>query len=127
MLNTCTYAAGDLPGDEDQDGVADPEDACPQSNMSPTVVIAGRDSGVANILLAGGCTISDKIAACSAAAAQNGAFMSCVVRLSSNLEEEGIITSDQKRALDVCAARTVQAREFKGHGWFIGTADRGNF
>ena len=108
LLNTCV--SGELPIDQDQDGVPDSEDICPQSNLSPTVVIAGRDSGVANLLLPGGCTISDEIAKCSASGGNFGSFMSCVAHLAGSLKEQGIITDAQKDAIVPCAARSLAIR-----------------
>lgn len=48
--------------DSDGDGIADLQDACPDSDLSPTIPILGRDSGVANSLLEDGCTLADEFA-----------------------------------------------------------------
>jgi len=54
------------PLDSDGDGVFDAfngvVDACPQSDLSPTIVIKGEDTGVENELLSDGCTLTDLIA-----------------------------------------------------------------
>lgn len=49
--------------DDDNDGVDDPDDACPESDTTPTIIIDGVDTGVDNEVLADGCTIADLIAA----------------------------------------------------------------
>jgi len=49
---------------EDGDGIPSCDDECPRSDLSPTIAIAGCDSGVRNQLFAGGCSMADRIAAC---------------------------------------------------------------
>src|SRR5262249_19800254 len=44
---------------DDGDGVPNAQDACPHSDLSPTVSIDGCNSGVSNSVFASGCTISD--------------------------------------------------------------------
>lgn len=94
------------PPDADGDGYADCDDACPNSDLSETVVIDGCDSGVANVLLDGGCTIADEVAHCAEAAANHGAFVSCVAQLTNGLKAAGVITGAQKGAIQRCAARS---------------------
>ncbi|MHC4305970.1 MAG: hypothetical protein ACYSW2_16045, partial [Planctomycetota bacterium] len=48
-----------VPPDSDGDGIPDDEDACPDSILTPTIVINGCDSGVTNVLFEDGCTMSD--------------------------------------------------------------------
>jgi hypothetical protein len=48
--------------DADLDGLADNFDCEPNSNLAPTVVVGGCNSGVPNTLFTSGCTISDLIA-----------------------------------------------------------------
>jgi len=91
--------------DTDGDGYPDDEDGCPESDLSNTVVIDGCDSGVANLLLASGCTISDLIADCAAASDNHGQFVSCVSQLTNDLKREGLISGREKGALQRCAAR----------------------
>ena len=91
--------------DADGDGILDSDDSCPQSNLSATVIIGGCDSGVANTLLPGGCTIADQIADCAQGAANHGAFVSCVAHLTNQLKAQGIITEKQKGKIQSCAAK----------------------
>jgi len=90
--------------DSDGDGVADVEDACPASDLSPTVVIDGCDSGVGNPLFPDGCTISDLVSACAAAAGNHGQFVSCVSSLTNDLKSAGVISGEEKGAIQSCAA-----------------------
>ncbi len=68
-------------GDSDGDGVPDGDDACPDSDTSPTVVIDGCDSLAPNVVDASGCTLSDKVSACPTNARNHGDFVSCVAHL----------------------------------------------
>ena len=45
--------------DSDGDGFPDDEDACPLSDLSPTLIIAGTDTEVENLLGNDGCTMAD--------------------------------------------------------------------
>jgi hypothetical protein len=94
------------PPDQDNDGVADCDDACVHSILDAIVIIDGCDSHVANLLLAGGCTISDEIANCAAGSPNHGAFVSCVAHLTGDLKKTGVISGAQKGAIDRCAAKS---------------------
>jgi hypothetical protein len=90
--------------DADLDGVADDVDCSPNSDLSPTIVIDGCDSGVPNILFSNGCTISDLIAQIAANANNHGQFVSGVAHLTNDLKKAGLITGSQKGAIQSCAA-----------------------
>ena len=47
--------------DSDGDGVPDDEDPFPNSDTSPTIIINGEDTGITNVLLEDGSTLSDLI------------------------------------------------------------------
>jgi PA domain-containing protein len=91
--------------DADLDGVPDDVDCEPHSDFAPTVVIGGCDSGVPNTFFTTGCTISDLVHHCAAAARNHGAFASCVAHLGNDLLNAGIITGAQKDAIQSCAGR----------------------
>ncbi len=93
--------------DSDGDGIPDDEDCCPNSDLSPTVVIDGCDSGVENVLLSCGCTISDLVAGCAADAANHGDFVSSVVQLGLDLRADGVIAANEASAIVVCAAQAA--------------------
>ena len=90
--------------DADLDGVPDDVDCAPNSNFAPTVVIGSCDSGVPNTFFTTGCTISDLIAKCAAGAGNHGGFVSCVAHLTNDLKKAGIISGNQKGAIQSCAA-----------------------
>jgi PA domain len=91
--------------DADLDGVADGADCSPNSNLDPTVVIDGCDSGVPNTLFTNGCTISDLIAQIAANSRNHGRFVSGVAHLSEALVNVGLITDAQKDSIMSCAGR----------------------
>ncbi len=91
--------------DGDGDGIPDDSDACPSSNLAPTIVIDGCDSGVANLLQASGCSLSDHIAVIAANANNHGQFVSGVAHFTNQLRADGIITGSEKGAIQSCAAR----------------------
>jgi hypothetical protein len=91
--------------DTDGYGIPDDEDACPDSDLSFTVVIDGNDSGVFNDLFDDGCTISDLISQCYWMSENHGEFMSCVSDLTNWLKAEGIISGKEKGAITKAAAK----------------------
>jgi hypothetical protein len=91
--------------DSDGDGILDCDDACPNSDITPTVVIDGCDTGVENHLLDSGCTISDEIAECAAEVTNHGQFVRCVAHLTNALKREGIIAGKEKGKIQKCAAK----------------------
>jgi len=93
------------PPDTDGDGVPDPDDDCPVSNVDSTVVIDGCDTAVPNTISPDGCTISDQIAACAAGASNHGQFVSCVSHVTNELKKAGTITGQEKGAIESCAAQ----------------------
>ncbi|WP_417658792.1 hypothetical protein [Pseudidiomarina sp.] len=88
-----------LTQDSDADGILDDVDACPASDISTTVVVGANDTGVTNSVDSVGCSISDKVQACSADAQSKGAEVSCVSHLAKQLRKEGIISNSDHGAL----------------------------
>jgi hypothetical protein len=70
-----------------------------------TVVIDGCDTGVSNIPLPQGGSISTVIDACAAQATNHGKFVSCVSHAMNDLKKAGLITGAQKGAIQSCAAQ----------------------
>ncbi len=91
--------------DADGDGVVDDEDCNPNSIVSPTIVLCGRDSGVPNTLFENGCTMADLIAELAASASNHGQFVSGVAHLTDQWVADGLITGQQKGAVQSAAAR----------------------
>jgi hypothetical protein len=92
--------------DDDNDGVPDEVDACPCSNLSPTVVIDGCDSGVTNVLNENGCTISDLLSEIGSSAKNHGQYVSKVSALLNVLKDAGIISGKDKGKIQSCAAKS---------------------
>ena len=101
--------------DANGDGVGDAcdqvEDTCPNSDLRPTVIIDGCDSGVANTLFTGepfgnGCTIADLSAKCAEDVSTHGDFVSCVAHLTNDLKAAGVITGQEEGAIQSCVAQS---------------------
>ena len=90
----------DLLGDSDGDGVADAIDACPDSDLGPTVAFNGCDSEVENPVDANGCTLIDRIEACPADS--TGQLASCVAHLTNDLVRSGTLEGRQKGRIQRC-------------------------
>jgi hypothetical protein len=103
-VDTIRVTGWDSP-DRDDDGVPDTGDQCSNSDLSPTVVIDGCDSGVPNTIFPSGCTFADLIAACAEGARNHGRFVRCVTSLTNDLKQVRIITRQQKSAIQSCAAQ----------------------
>ena len=96
--------------DEDDDGVCDAEDACPESNMADTIVIGTCDSGVANLVLDDGCTMADRITDCASDESNLSSVMLCVMQLTRDWESDELITDAEKRKIQGCLLRIRNIR-----------------
>lgn len=92
--------------DDDNDGVADGDDAFPMSDTAPNVVIDGCDSGVANQTLTSGATFNDLIGDVAANAANHGDFVSDVSDMSNDWKKAKLISGKEKGAITSCAAQS---------------------
>jgi hypothetical protein len=106
-IRSQTYYAelGGCISDADGDGIPDEEDCEPDSDLSPFVVIDGCDSGVVNVLFDDGCTMSDLIWFCAEDAINHDEFVSCVAQISNEWHQGGIISGQEKGAIQSCAAQ----------------------
>jgi len=73
-------------------------------SVAPTVIIGECDSGVPNLLLSSGFTISDLIAQAAIDAKNHGGFVSAVAAITNELMKSGVISGSQKDAIQGCAA-----------------------
>ena len=97
-------AEGDVcDDDDDNDGCLDVDDDHPMSNQEATVSIGGCDSGVANVLVNCGSTMSDIIDDCAANAVNHVAFVRCVTLAARGWRSDGLISSRDMRAITRCA------------------------
>jgi phospholipase/lecithinase/hemolysin len=76
-------------------------------SVAPTVIIGGNDSGVPNLLLSTGSTISDLIALAAIAAENHDEFVSSVAAITNDLMRGGLISGRQKGAIQSCAAQAM--------------------
>jgi hypothetical protein len=91
--------------DTDGDGIPNNVDACPNSDLRPTVFVGTCNTMVPNHLFANGCTMADRIADVAAQARNHGAFVSGVAHLTNGWKRQRIITGAQKGAIQSCAGK----------------------
>jgi hypothetical protein len=77
-------------------------------DVDATVIIDGCDTGVLNAVVDAETlsTISDLISQCAAGATNHGGFVSCVAKVTNALKKAGMITGDEKDAIQSCAAES---------------------
>ncbi len=91
--------------DDDNDGVPDVADACRLSAPTPaTVVVDSCDTGVADLILPTGCSITESILGIAGGARNHGQFVSGVTHLTNELRKDGLIANKDKPAITRCAA-----------------------
>lgn len=95
------------PPDGDGDGVLDDQDSCLDSIVTASVVIDGCNSGAPNVVEGDGCTFSDTIAQIAAQARNHGQFVSRVAGYANRWKKAGLITGQQKGAIQSCAAQAA--------------------
>jgi hypothetical protein len=96
--------------DTDLDGIDDVVDECLPSDLSPTVVINGVDTGIPNTTAnAVGCTladlIQDMIDLCLDNAKNHGKFVSCVSHETNILKRARTISGQQKGKIQSIVAK----------------------
>ena len=91
--------------DADGDLVNDEVDCDSSSDLRPTIVIGGIDTGVPNTFFPNGCTSADLIAGLKAGARNHGGFVSGVAHLTNQWVQAGLITGQQKGAIQSAAAK----------------------
>jgi hypothetical protein len=110
--------------DTDVDGVGDVCDSCPESILDKRIIVGSCDSGVLNQLFDDGCTMSDLIADCSIGAKNHGKFVSCVSHLTNDWKNAGLISGEEKGAIQRCAAKyKISKKQKEGDD---GDDDEGN-
>ena len=114
--DVCDDCPLDPDNDLDGDGVCGDEDCQPDSDFTPTVLIDGCDSGVENVLLANGCTLFDLIWFCADDANNHGQFMSCVVHLTNEWKQSGLISEQEKGQIRSCLAQADIPGDLDGDG-----------
>jgi len=90
--------------DHDGDGLPDDLDNCASGDARPTVIIDGCDSGVANPVSAGGCSLTDEILKLRDGAKNHGDFVSSLAKMLNEMVKAGTLTGVEKGAIQSCAA-----------------------
>jgi hypothetical protein len=104
----------DETADSDGDGVGDEADAFPNSDVTPTVIVAGSDTGVTNTLNwdGTGASINDELAVIDGGDYRNhGAYVRTVTHFAETLLNAGVITEEAKDLIVSCAARSDIGRK----------------
>src|SRR5262249_46700184 len=96
----CTQGA-----DLDGDGVL--TDACPASDLQATVVLDGCVSAISNPVFPSGCSLTDLLMDCAVDVRRHSQFVQCVTQLTSSMERLGMITDQQRSALQACAGQAA--------------------
>lgn len=105
--------------DSDGDGVLDNVDHCIFSDLSPTVMIGNRDSGVANtingsLVNTDGCSLADLIHAelvnAATGAKNHGQYVKTMAAYFNGLLGDGVIDSLDKGALMSCVASSDESQ-----------------
>ena len=106
------YVSG---GDNDDDGVPNELDHCPDSILTDTVIIGGIDTKVENTVDEDGCSIADLIAELEPEGGykNHGQFVSKVTKLIKSLRKEGEITKSEAQALQKAAAMSNVGKKAK--------------
>lgn len=102
--DNCPARDNEDQADSDGDGRGDLCDDCP-SDLSPTIIIGGLDTGVLNHLFGDGCTFSDLIADCAELAANHGEYVRCVAHLATSWKKAGLISGNQRGTIVSSAAQ----------------------
>lgn len=98
--------------DTDGDGILDEADACPASQLDPSIVFSGVDSGVDNLLQVDGCTLRDEFAAaCTSPHGNHGAFVMCIADVSDSLRRAGVLSGREAGAVRRAAAKSTIGRD----------------
>ena len=85
--------------DSDGDGVNDPDDQCPASEVSAKVVLDSCDSGAANVVDADGCTINDQLTEPADSTSSQRAYTRAVRPLLRRLTRTGGIPPQEETAI----------------------------
>ena len=94
-----------LSNDVDGDGIPDSQDLFPNSEMSPTLLIGGTDTGIANQVLPNGATLADLINDVASSAKNKGLFTATVVHLATEWVRLGYLSKKEKGLLQRAAAK----------------------
>jgi hypothetical protein len=93
--------------DGDGDGVPDAADRCASGELSPTILVDGFDTGIADVLAAAGCTLTDRIGEAASGALNLRQFIRRVDRLSRIWMRDALIEEAEATIIRTAAARAT--------------------
>ena len=92
--------------DSDTDGLTDPRDRCPDSMLSPTVMLGGCDSGVPDRLDEFGCTLTDDLLSFLEPSTRRGEQIRRARDWLEQRIEEGTLDRQHRGVILACLARS---------------------
>jgi hypothetical protein len=102
------FYGGDFPKTVLVTGKAVDAGALPKNLTPDTISIGEYNTGVLDRDYKG-TSISELISACAADVKNHGEFVSCVTHLTNELKEDGVITGEEKSAIQSCAVKAKLA------------------
>ncbi len=101
-VDSCPSSPNPGQEDIDGDGLGDVCDAVPNSDVSPSTLVGGCDSGVSNQLQSNGASFNDSINQIIASARNRGQMVSGLTHLINGWRNAGLITNRQRNAIHGC-------------------------
>ena len=115
-------AAGPCFADTDGDGVPDSQDACPTSDLRPTVWVLNLNSHVPNRVGSNGCSLADQVAnivgVAASTARNHGQFVNNAGKGLTALVQNSLINQAEDQALMNCVARLGIMKAASPHARF---------
>jgi len=97
-----TWEYSTPPSDDDCDGTANDEDACPDSDLRDKLIIGHCDTGVRNELVGDGCTMGDRVAECLNDPKNHDDLANCVGEWTMEWVNNGILYREEAAAIRGC-------------------------
>ena len=96
----------DFEADDDEDGVPNELDECPDSDLRPFVNVGTGNTSIPNAVNEEGCSIQDLVHHCEDTAKNHGQYVSCITKLANDLYDAGVITKSQRQEMKTGAAKS---------------------
>lgn len=111
-LGSTTYDF-ELQPDDDNDGVPNTEDHCPNSDLREFVDVGNGPTSVENTVDEEGCSIQDLVNQAMASARNHGQYVSAIAHLANDLRKSGEITNRESTILKTGAAKSSVGKKPK--------------
>ena len=105
------YVAIPLAMDNDEDGIPNSEDECPNSNPSPTLYLDDCNTSIANSVDINGCKLSDSFDICQLGQKHPFKYFKCIKRAAKQLFWSQAISRSEKRTIKHCAIKNIFSEE----------------